>query len=70
MSQTRIILQHLRTKGSLTTLEAAKRYAITRLPNRISELKEQGIPIKHIEHESSNPGAAGNYNEYFISEED
>ncbi len=67
-SQNTIILQHLRTKGSLTTLEAAKRYAITKLPNRISELEEKGIPIRRIEHESTNPGCVGNYLEYSIEE--
>lgn len=69
MTQQKVILQHLRTKGSITTLEAAKKYAITRLPNRISELKEAGIPITHIEHESDNPGAVGNYFEYMIDED-
>ena len=68
MTQKQIVLRHLREKGSLTTLEAAKRYAITRLPNRISELKEDGIDISHIVHESSNSGSAGNFNEYYIEE--
>lgn len=42
MSQNAQVLEHLRKHGSITTLIAFQRYAITRLPARIPELEKQG----------------------------
>lgn len=39
------ILRHLRDHGYITSLEAINEYGILRLPARIGELRERGIPI-------------------------
>lgn len=41
------VLQHLRCHGSITTFIAFKRYAITRLSERIRELERDGYLINH-----------------------
>ena len=45
MTQNQRIVQHMQKWGGITTLEAINCYGITRLPARIGELREQGIPI-------------------------
>lgn len=45
-AQTRRILQHLESGKSLTGYEALMLFDCMRLPARISELKEAGVPIK------------------------
>jgi hypothetical protein len=42
MTQKQQVLSHLRSRGSLTTLTAFKRYAICRLSERIRELDRDG----------------------------
>lgn len=44
-SQNYKILNHLKTKGNITTLEAFREYGCTRLSGRIFELKEVGYNI-------------------------
>lgn len=44
--QTRTVLSHLRTKGSITRLEAGALYRIAHLPTRIFELKKAGHGVK------------------------
>jgi hypothetical protein len=39
------ILEHLKTYGSISPLEAMAEYGIMRLASRISDLKGQGYPI-------------------------
>jgi hypothetical protein len=46
VSQKQLILQHLREKGSITSLEAIGVYRIYRLQARIDELRDQGYEIK------------------------
>lgn len=70
MSQNKQLTRYFRTGNSLTSLEAAKKFAITKLPNRISELEDKGLRFNRIEHESSTPGAAGNYFEYSLKEDE
>lgn len=41
------VLKHLRDHGSLTTVLAFRRYAITRLSERIRELESDGYLINH-----------------------
>jgi hypothetical protein len=48
MSQLKTIKKHLLQKGSITSLEAFRRYKITRLSARIYDLREQGMRIKTI----------------------
>ena len=45
MTQNQIILQHLRQRGSITSMEAFAEYSITRLSGRIHELRAQGYKI-------------------------
>ena len=46
MSQSLLILNHLRTKGSITSLEAMSLYRIFRLAARVEELRQQGHEIE------------------------
>lgn len=69
MSQTKRILHHLRTEGSITALEAMKRYRVFRLSARILDLRDSGHRIKTTMHESDEPGAVGNYASYRLIEE-
>lgn len=39
------VLRHLRDHGYITSLEAVYEYGILRLPARIGELRQKGIPI-------------------------
>ena len=47
MSQNDTVLSHLRTRGSITTFIAFKRYQITRLAARIGQLERKGHLINH-----------------------
>ena len=46
MSQSLLILNHLRIKGSITSLEAMSLYRIFRLAARVNELRDQGHEIE------------------------
>lgn len=46
MTQKQNILQHMRTYGSITPLEALQRYGCFRLGARIADLKADGVKIK------------------------
>lgn len=46
-TQKQMILSHLRTRGSLTTLIAFERYRCCRLSQRIIELERDGHLINH-----------------------
>ena len=54
MTQNEKVLRHIRTFGSITTAEAFTDYAITRLPARISDLKDRGIKIKTVKEKGKN----------------
>ena len=45
MTQATDILNHLKTKGPITQLEALKEYGCFRLASRINELRESGHDI-------------------------
>lgn len=45
MTQCEKILEHMRSRGSITSLEAVQEYGIMRLASRISELREAGFAI-------------------------
>lgn len=42
MTQNEMILEHLRNRGSITSMEAIQRYGITRLSARIYDLRAGG----------------------------
>lgn len=46
-TQKQLVLTHLRTRGSITTLIATKRYLCFRLSERIRELERDGHLINH-----------------------
>ena len=46
-TQKQMVLNHLRTRGSITTLIATKRYLCFRLSERIRELERDGFVINH-----------------------
>lgn len=46
-TQKTLVLKHLRTRGSITTLIATKRYLCFRLSERIRELERDGFLINH-----------------------
>lgn len=46
LTQTDIILNHLRKYGSITSWEAIKKYHITRLSAKIYELRKSGSKIE------------------------
>jgi hypothetical protein len=47
-TQNKTIEQHLRYNNSITTIEAFKKYGITRLASRIHELKSTGMKIHGV----------------------
>lgn len=46
-TQKQLVLQHLRSCGSITTFVAFDRYRMTRLSERIRELSSDGFLINH-----------------------
>lgn len=46
-TQKQLVLKHLRTKGSITTLIATDKYRCFRLSERIRELERDGFLINH-----------------------
>lgn len=46
MTQKQMIMNHLRTYGGITPLEALNRYGCFRLGARIADLKNDGIGIR------------------------
>lgn len=48
MNQEQKILQHLRTVGDISGLEAADMYRVRDLPKRISVLRQQGVAINSV----------------------
>ena len=45
MTQSNIVLEHLKKHGSITSWQAIQKYGITRLSARIFELRKQGFKI-------------------------
>ena len=67
MSQSDLILNHLKEKGSITTFEAFNMYHITRLPARIFDLREKGHRITKTLHSTDRSnGVVGQYCRYYL----
>jgi hypothetical protein len=45
-SQVEIIIEHMKTKGAITALEAMRRYGIGRLAARIADIKKRGYAVR------------------------
>lgn len=64
-----MILKHLETVGPITGNEAKDLYAIARLPSRICELRQRGIPIKSQTVTGLNKfGIKTHWSEYWLQE--
>lgn len=46
ITQKKLVLEHLKNIGSITSNEAIEKYGITRLSDRIFNLRNEGINIK------------------------
>lgn len=69
MTQCEKILEHMRSRGSITSLEAVQEYGIMRLASRISELREAGFAIaKQMIKGKNRDGARVSYAEYRLEE--
>ena len=67
MSQSIMILDHLKRYGSITPQEAITEYGCLRLAARIAELKEEGHDIrKSMEKAVNRYGKPVSYAKYFI----
>lgn len=47
MTQTEIVLEHLKKHGNITTWQAIQKYGITRLSAKIFNLRKQGFKINN-----------------------
>lgn len=54
MTQKERILRHLQDVGSITNAEAMYEYGIGHLASRISEMRQNGVPIKSETESSTN----------------
>lgn len=61
MAQTEQILDHLKTVGPLTQIEALNRFGCFRLAARIGELRERGIAIRTEQHRLTKGGSCARY---------
>lgn len=66
-SQNKIILGHMQMYGGITSIEAFKKYGITRLSGRIFDLRMRGHDIETIRRTGKNRnGHTVNYAEYIL----
>lgn len=66
LTQSDIILSHLLTGERISTWIAYERYHITVLSQRISDLRQSGIPIQSVLVKTD----GRQYSEYWLSEQD
>lgn len=70
MNQEQKIIDYVERFGSITTLDAFRDLAITRLSARIFNIKNMGYKVTSIREISKNRfGEDVNYNRYFIEKE-
>jgi len=68
-SQTSAILNHLKTKGSITQLEASKLYGCLRLSSTIFVLRSRNYNIKTVKKDIKNRyGTTSNIGIYYLEE--
>lgn len=64
------LYDHLKTRGSLTQIEAYEEYGCFRVASRIHEMKKAGIPIvKTMKTGKNRYGVECRYAEYRLGEE-
>lgn len=66
LTQSDVILNHLLTGERISTWIAYERYRITVLSQRISELRQSGIPIQSVLVKKDGK----QYSEYWLTEQD
>ena len=54
MSQTKLLLEHLKTHKGITAAEALRMYGVGRLAARVSDLRERGHKIITVDTKSRN----------------
>lgn len=70
MNQEQKIINYVERFGSITTLDAFRDLAITRLSARIFNIKKLGYKVLSVREKSKNRfGEEVNYNRYFIEKE-
>lgn len=70
MNQEQKIINYVERFGSITTLDAFRDLAITRLSARIFNIKKLGYKVSNVREKSKNRfGEEVNYNRYFIEKE-
>ena len=66
-TQKSVLLDHLKNKGPISSIEAIKTYNIVRPTNRIQELKEDGIDIHtEIVYKTRKDGSVTHYAVYSL----
>lgn len=69
MTQTDMILMHLREHGSITPLDAMQEYGCMRLGARIWDLRDKGYKIEtQTETKKNRFGQSTNYARYILKE--
>lgn len=69
-SQRDIVMDYLKTHGSITSYEAFEHFGITKLPARICELRKAGVIIPdRIEHGKNRFGVPVSYKRYLYQEQ-
>ncbi len=70
MNQEQKIINYVERFGSITTLDAFRDLAITRLSARIFNIKKLGYKVSSVREKSKNKlGEEVNYSRYFIEKE-
>lgn len=70
MSQKQMILNHLKENGSITSMEAFKKYGATRLSDIVYRLRHDGYKIVNIQRNCINRyGKKVFFTEYRLKEE-
>lgn len=71
MTQTQIILEHLKHHGNITTMTAIMQYGITRLSARIFDLEKQGVyTTKERVDYTADDGTKKHYTVYRLADRD
>ena len=70
MNQTNVVLSHLKSGRTITTMDAYELYGITRLSAKIFELRDKGYNIQFNRIKTTNRfGNKCSYKEYFLVNE-
>jgi len=69
LTQTEMILNHLKTKGRITPLEALNLYGCFRLGARVYDLRQRGVQITRVMVDAQKPnGKKERFAAYYLTE--